>query len=169
MPYRVTFVCSGNICRSPMAEAVLRHLLTERGGAAGAMEVDSYGLGDWHVGERADPRAMQTLQAHGYALDHRARVIEPEDIADHDLVVAIDRGHERALLRMALTAEDAAKVRLLRSFDPTVDDDPDSPELDIPDPYYGGPDGFEHVLAMVENGCRGLLDRGMSDEAALRR
>jgi protein-tyrosine phosphatase len=153
MTFRVAFVCSGNICRSPTAEAVLRHLVEERG-LGKQISVESYGVGPWHVGQPIDPRARQALRARGLDLPrHTARMIDADDIAALDLVVAIDRSHEEDLQRLAYTVEDAAKVRLLRSYDPKVGLDPD-----IPDPYYGGSDGFERVLDMVEAGCRGLLD-----------
>lgn len=150
MSYRVAFVCTGNICRSPMAQAIAEHLLRERG--ITDVEVDSFGFDRWHVGQPADPRAMQTLRAHGLDLKHSARTITPEDIADRDLIVAIDRGHEGDLQALANTVEDGAKVRLLRSYDP----DADSP--DVPDPYYGGTEGFERVYRMIEAGCHGLVE-----------
>jgi protein-tyrosine phosphatase len=151
MTYRIAFVCSGNICRSPTAEAVLRQLVTDRG-LSDEITVDSYGVGPWHAGQPIDPRALQTLRGRGYDIEHTARVIDADDIAEHDLIIAIDRGHEQDLQHLAYTVDDAAKVRLLRSFDPAVGADPD-----IPDPYYGGDDGFERVLDMIEAGCRGLL------------
>ena len=152
MAYRIAFVCSGNICRSPTAEAIMRKLLADRG-LDEAVEVDSFGIGDWHVGERMDKRAAAALRSRGYDIDHRARVIDAYDISERGLVIAIDRDHEMDLRSMAWTAEDAEKVWLLRSYDPAADGD-----LDIPDPYYGGTGGFEHVLELIEAGCRGLVD-----------
>ncbi len=150
-PYRVTFVCSGNICRSPMAESVLRSMLAAEG-LADAVRVDSFGLGDWHIGEPTDGRALTALRSRGYDIVHRAQVIDPQDLSEQDLVVAIDRDHERALHGLAATAEDTGKIILLRSFDDTAGDD-----LDVPDPYYGGPAEFERVLDMIEVSCRGLV------------
>jgi low molecular weight protein-tyrosine phosphatase len=150
MSFRVAFVCTGNICRSPMAQAITESLLEERG--VTGVEVDSFGFDRWHVGQEADPRAMQTLRAHGLDLKHKARTITPEDIADRDLILAIDRGHEGDLRALANTVEDGAKVRLLRSYDP----DADSP--DVPDPYYGGSEGFERVFTMLQTACRGLVE-----------
>jgi protein-tyrosine phosphatase len=152
MPFRIAFVCSGNICRSPSAEAVLRRMVDERG-LAGQIVVDSFGVGPWHVGQPVDPRALKALHVRGYDLDHMARMIDADDIAERDLVIAIDRGHEQDLRAMGYTVDDAAKVRLLRSYDPAADG-----QLDIPDPYYGGTAGFDRVLDMIEAGCRGLLD-----------
>jgi protein-tyrosine phosphatase len=155
VPYRVCFICSGNICRSPTAEAVLRRQLTEAR-LDGQVAVDSAGLGDWHVGEGADRRSAAALRRRGYpAWEHRARQFTAADFAERDLVVALDSGHERDLRALAPTAADWDKVRLLRSYDPEAAAGPAG--LDVPDPYYGGPDGFEHVLDLVERACRGLL------------
>ena len=151
MTYRVCFVCTGNICRSPMAESVFRARVAEAG-LDGLVEVDSAGTGDWHEGEGADPRTLSVLEENGYAAAHRARVFEPSWFARLDLVIALDSGHLEALRRLAPTAADAAKVRLLRSYDPAAGDD-----LDVPDPYYGGSDGFEECLEMVEAASAGLL------------
>jgi low molecular weight protein-tyrosine phosphatase len=153
--YRVCFVCSGNICRSPTAEAVLRRRIADAG-LAGAVEVDSAGLGDWHVGEEVDARSAAALRARGYpAWVHEAKQFRPDLFADRDLVVALDAGHERALRAVARTAADRAKIRMLRSYDPAAAADPAG--LDVPDPYFGGEGGFEHVLDLVEAACAGLL------------
>ncbi|MEU0340309.1 low molecular weight protein-tyrosine-phosphatase [Streptomyces bobili] len=150
MSYRVCFVCTGNICRSPMAEAVFRARVTEAG-LAGLVEVDSAGTGDWHVGEGADPRTVSVLEENGYAVAHTARMFEPSWFSRLDLVIALDAGHVRALRRLAPTDEDAQKVRLLRAYAPAHGD------LDVADPYYGGRDGFAECLRMVEEASVGLL------------
>jgi protein-tyrosine phosphatase len=150
--HRVCFVCSGNICRSPTAEVVLRRML-ERDGLAGTVRVDSAGLGDWHVGEGADRRSAAALRARGYDPDgHRARQFTAADFAERDLVVALDSGHYADLLELAPTERDRAKVRLLGAYAAGAGHD-----LDVPDPYYGGGAGFERVLDLVEAGCAGLM------------
>ena len=155
MAYRVCFVCSGNICRSPTAEAVFRRQLAEAG-LADAVEVDSAGIGDWHVGEGADLRSVAALRARGYpAWVHAARQFTRADFAARDLVVALDAGHEDDLRRLAPTGPDRDKVRMLRSYDPAAAADPAG--LDVPDPYFSGEEGFEHVLDLVESACAGLL------------
>ncbi|MEU7203262.1 low molecular weight protein-tyrosine-phosphatase [Streptomyces sp. NPDC045470] len=172
-PYRVCFVCTGNICRSPMAEAVFRTRVEENG-LDESVVVDSAGTGGWHEGDGADPRTVAVLRAAGYEEDHSARQFRAEWFTTLDLVIALDEGHLRALRRLAPTARDAAKVRLLRSYDAAVSPGgairPDgtlssgeaptgarSHDLDVPDPYYGGMAGFEECLEMVEAACDGLL------------
>ncbi|GGV76282.1 low molecular weight protein-tyrosine-phosphatase [Streptomyces griseoloalbus] len=151
MAYRVCFVCTGNICRSPMAESVFRARVAEAG-LDGLVEVDSAGTGGWHEGEGADPRTVTVLREHGYDAGHTARQFDPSWFARLDLVIALDSGHLRALRHLAPTERDADKVRLLRSYDPAAEDD-----LDVPDPYYGGAEGFDECLEMVEAASTGLL------------
>ncbi|GAB2689389.1 low molecular weight protein-tyrosine-phosphatase [Thalassiella azotivora] len=151
-PLVVTFVCTGNICRSPIAEHVLAHALREEG-LDDRVRVDSAGLGDWHVGEKADPRARAVLRSGGFDGDgHRARQLDPGELASADLVVALDAGHEGVLRAYARTDAHKAKVRLLRSFDPQAGDD-----LDVADPYYGDDAGFDTTLAQVRAAVPGLL------------
>ena len=153
--YRVCFVCTGNICRSPMADAVFRSALADAG-LDGRVGSGSAGTGGWHVGDPADPRTAAVLDAAGYELVHSARQFEPGWFAVHDLVVALDEGHERELRAMAPTPQDAAKVRLLRSYDPTAAEG-DGYGLDVPDPYYSGIRDFEECLRLVEAATPGLL------------
>jgi len=143
--FRVCFVCMGNICRSPMAEAVFRALV-EREGLD--VEVSSAGTGGWHAGDGADRRALAALNARGYdGRAHRAQQFAAEWLSRYDLVVALDRDNERHLRGLAAGDPEAlARIRLLRG-----------PGLDVPDPYYGGADGFEHVLDLVEQACEELL------------
>ncbi|WP_405787954.1 low molecular weight protein-tyrosine-phosphatase [Streptomyces sp. NBC_01367] len=151
--YRVCFVCTGNICRSPMAESVFRaHVAAD--GLETLVEVDSAGTGGWHEGDGADPRTIAVLEAAGYEQDHRARQFRSSWFARLDLVIALDAGHLRDLRALAPTAQDAAKVRLLRSYDPAAS----AAETDVPDPYYGPLDGFEECLELVEAASPGLLD-----------
>ena len=154
-PLRVTAVCSGNICRSPIAEYVLRDAV-ERAGLGHAIVVDSAGIGAWHVGEGADRRSLQVLARHGYdGSAHRVQQITRswfEGLYAPDLLLAMDSGHRDALLRMAPDAD----VHLMRRFDPSLADAAGA-DLDIPDPYYGSGDGFEQVLQMIERATPGVL------------
>jgi protein-tyrosine phosphatase len=149
MSYRVTFVCTGNICRSPMAEHVLRRHVEEAGLD---VVVDSSGTGSWHVGDPADHRTVSTLRRHGYTSAHSARQFQPAWFDQYDLIIALDRGHLRDLRRLARTEQEQAKIRSLRSFDRDAGAD-----LDVPDPYYGGNAEFEHVLDLIEAALPGLL------------
>ncbi|SEE01573.1 protein-tyrosine phosphatase [Streptomyces sp. 3213] len=151
MTYRVSFVCTGNICRSPMAESVFRARV-EEAGLGDRVEVESAGTGGWHEGDGADPRAVAVLAEHGYGTDHVAHQFQASRFARLDLVIALDSGHRKTLRHLAPTEQDAKKVHLLRSYDPAAGAD-----LDVPDPYYGGLDGFEECLEMVEAASEGLL------------
>jgi protein-tyrosine phosphatase len=147
---RILFVCMGNICRSPTAEGVMRHLL-EQEGLTGEIEVDSAGTGAWHAGSPPDRRATAAARARGIVLQGAARQITDEDFEAFDLLLCADAENVAALRAIAPPGRED-RVRLLRSFDPAGDGD-----LDVPDPYYGGDQGFEDVLDQVEAACRGLL------------
>jgi protein-tyrosine phosphatase len=148
---RICFVCLGNICRSPTAEAVTRHLVKEAG-AGDRIAVDSAGTGDWHVGGPRDRRSRAVGAARGIPLEGEARQFTRADFDRYQLVLAMDRSNRDELLRLARDDRDRAKVRLLRSFDPSA-----PPDAEVPDPYYGGPGGFEEVFDICERACRGLL------------
>lgn len=152
-PFRVIFVCTGNICRSPMAEVVLRALAEQRGLGARVLS-RSAGTGDWHLGERADERTLESLTRRGYdGSSHRARQFSAASFAENDLIVALDRTHERILKAWARSDDDEGKVTLLRAYDPHAS------STDVPDPYYAGPAMFDSVLAMIETATRGLFSQ----------
>ena len=138
----ILFVCTGNICRSPTAEGVFRDL-SEKAGLE--LHIASAGLGDWHVGQPPDERAQHHARNRGYDLSaQRARQVTPRDFDEFDMILAMDRGHLRALQKMA-PARHHAKIRLFVTGG------------EVPDPYYGGAEGFEQVLDLVEAHCRRLL------------
>ena len=147
----VLFVCLGNICRSPLAEGVFLHLATAAG-QAGRFLVDSAGTGAWHVGQRPDERSIEVASRHGVTLPGRARQVTGDDLRRFDVVVAMDRENLAALERMSAASGGTARLRLLRDFDPEADGD------EVPDPYYGGPGGFDEVYSMVHDACSGLLN-----------
>jgi protein-tyrosine phosphatase len=150
---RILFVCMGNICRSPTAEGVMRAQLRQAG-LENEIEVDSAGTGGWHAGEPPDERATAAAHRRGVMLEGAARQVRPADFDEYDLLVAMDRRNLRDLQALARDDEAREKVRLLREFDPAT---AGAPDVDVPDPYYGGERGFEDVLDMVEASCRGLI------------
>jgi protein-tyrosine phosphatase len=153
---RILFVCLGNICRSPLAEGVFRHLADEAG-VGDRFEVDSVGTGPWHVGEAPDRRMRETARRRGVPIDDlRGRQISAADFDRFDLVLAMDREVLGSLRRF--TADGAnPTARLFRDFDP------DRGDGEVPDPYYGGPAGFEEVYDIVERTSRGLLSHLTKD------
>jgi protein-tyrosine phosphatase len=149
-PYRIAFVCLGNICRSPMADVIMRHLLDDAG-LAGKVTVSSCGTGTWHLGEPMDRRAAAELAGAGYdASAHRAQAFAPSWLTQ-DLVLAMDRQN---LADITDGAGESERVRMFRSFDPLADPS----DLDVPDPFYGADEGFTEVITMVERTCRQILD-----------
>ena len=142
---RILFVCMGNICRSPTAEGVMRHLLAERG-LEDEIEVESAGTGGWHAGSPPDARSTRAAAARGITLEGAARQVTRADFEDFDLLVAMDRDN-LADLRAIAPPGTEHKIRLLLGEG-----------RDVPDPYYGGPNGFENVLDLVETACEQLLD-----------
>jgi protein-tyrosine phosphatase len=138
----ILFVCTGNICRSPTAEGVLRSLSAKAGLE---LHIASAGLGDWHIGQPPDERSQHHARSRGYNLSaQRARQVRMRDFEEFDMILAMDRGHLRALQKMA-PAQHHAKIRLFVAGS------------DVPDPYYGGAEGFEKVLDLVEAQGRRLL------------
>jgi protein-tyrosine phosphatase len=157
-PMRVCFICTGNICRSPMAAWVFQHMVDDAD-LHDLITVDSAAIGAWHVGESADQRALSALQARGYSGVHVAKQVDPQLFADCALVVALDHGHLQELRRLAPDHDSIDRVVLLRSFDPALADrEENDPDLDIADPYYGDTAGFERCLDDIEVACRGLLE-----------
>lgn len=143
----VSFICSGNICRSPMAEKMFAHELVARG-LGERVRVSSAGTGGWHVGDGADHRAVQVLNAHGYPSAHRAAQMD-DDHLGADLVIALGRNHERLLRQHGVDPE---RLRMLRSFDPRCGAHPD----DVEDPYYGGIADFEETFTVIAAALPGL-------------
>lgn len=159
-PRSLLFVCTGNICRSPTAEGVMRQRLAQAG-LADAVRVDSAGTHGYHVGDAPDPRAIRAAAARGVDIAGlRARKVAAADFERFDLILALDRGHYDALHRQA-PAQARHKVRLLLDFAPAHT----APGGDVPDPYYDDLAAFEHVLDLVEAAADGLLDavRGSAD------
>jgi protein-tyrosine phosphatase len=164
-PYRVTVVCSGNICRSPLGELLLRERF-ERAGLADRVVVDSAGTTSWEVGSPADPRTLAVLRRNGHGdvgSAHVARQFERAWLDEVDLVLAADAGHLRDLTRLAGTPEQRAKVRLFRSFDPEAQRRGD---LDMADPWYGDDASFDQTYAEVTAAADGVVEHVKAQLAA---
>ncbi len=146
---RVLMVCLGNICRSPMAHGVFADLVSKRG-LAKNIEVDSCGTAAYHAGERPDRRTMAVLQKHGIALNHRARQLQRGDYDQFDLILCMDQSNLSGAQRLFGVDGSDAKVRLC--LEPTTGEE-------VPDPYYGGPGGFDHVYDLLDESLRIWLDR----------
>jgi protein-tyrosine phosphatase len=145
------FVCLGNICRSPTAEAIMLNLV-EESGLEEHIEIDSAGTSSYHVGEEADPRSQACAIEHGLSLDTRSQQFEADDFDQFDYVLAMDAENRDILISLAPTHDDGERVFMLRAFDPKVRD-----ESDVPDPYHGGDNGFDDVFEICQKACEGLL------------
>jgi len=150
---KILFVCMGNICRSPSAEAVFTGLVKDKG-LAGKFEIDSAGTGGWHAGQPADKRMQKHAVKRGYNLTSIARQFNPEYDFDHfDMIIAMDDNNVAALQSLARNGHDVKKIHKMTDY---------SIEwryTEVPDPYYGGDEGFELVLDLLEDACEGLLDK----------
>ncbi len=150
-PTAVLFICLGNICRSPLAEGIFTHLVNEQG-LAHRFRIDSAGTGHWHVGNPPDPRAVLAAAKNNIDISAlRARQYHPDhDPETFDLLIPMDGSNRHEIIQRGAPRH---KVKLMRSFDPTLQGD-----HDVPDPYYGGDSGFDHVHDMLVRACEGLLN-----------
>jgi protein-tyrosine phosphatase len=148
----IVFVCLGNICRSPLAEGVFRHLAKQRG-LSDRFEIDSAGTAAYHEGEAPDERSAATARRRGIELSGRSRPLRRPDLDRFDYVIVMDQENHAAVARLGAPGRARARVHMLREFDPEAGAD-----LDVPDPYFGGAQGFERVQDMVERACARLLD-----------
>lgn len=149
---RLAFVCLGNICRSPTAAAVMTQLVADAG-LEDRISVESAGTSGWHIGDGPDPRTAAAARRRGIPMNHVAQQFTSEDFARFDLILAMDHENVATLRDIAPDAAAADRVRLLRDFDPGS-----PPDSIVPDPYYGGADGFEEVIDLTRAACQGLLD-----------
>ncbi len=151
-PYKIVFVCLGNICRSPTGEGVMQHLINENG-FQNYFEIDSAGTSAWHEGEPANSKSRSVAESHGVKLLSRARQFEKRDFEHFDLIIAMDLENKKNLLALAGTEDHKEKVQLLRNYDDTPEDG------QVPDPYYGGLSGFENVFQIVQRSCKALFEK----------
>ncbi|MGB2956716.1 MAG: low molecular weight protein-tyrosine-phosphatase [Anaerolineales bacterium] len=149
---RICFVCQGNIIRSPLAEHIFLQLADEKG-VVDKYFVDSAGTIAYHAGERPDRRMRQVAAERGLVYSGRAKQFKRDDFARFDLIIAMDKANRQSLQSWTVTTEQDNKIHLMREFDSQGE-----PNLDVPDPYYGGPDGFISTFKIVKRSCEGLLE-----------
>lgn len=157
-PTRLLFVCLGNICRSPSGENVMRHLVAEAG-LTSEFEIDSAGTAAWHTGNPPDERMTRAAESRGIAMRGRARQVTPEDFENFDWIFAMDDSNFEDLLETREACPNPT-ARLIRFCELCEDHE----ETEVPDPYYGGPEGFEKVLDLLEDGCSAFLERWKSSD-----
>lgn len=155
---RVLFVCMGNICRSPAAEGIFKHILKEDN-LDHSIECDSAGTIGYHAGKHSDPRMRETARKRGYALESRARQVVPEDLEEFDLVLTMDSDNYADVLQLCETDEHRSKVKKMCAYCEEHDVD------DVPDPYYGGQQGFDRVMNILEDACMSLKN-SLAEECA---
>jgi protein-tyrosine phosphatase len=156
MPYKLLFVCLGNICRSPSAENIMNYLV-EKNGLTDQIICDSAGTGSYHIGSPPDRRmAAAAHQKLGITLQGKARQFQPSDFEEFDLILAMDRDNYQDILRLARNDRDRVKVRLMCDFCRH------HPDREVPDPYYGGSEGFNDVIDLLGDACEGLLQEIVS-------
>ncbi len=150
-PFRICFVCLGNICRSPTAEGVFQHLVNQQ-----SLEpyffIDSAGTSAYHIGEPANSKSQMVASQNGVELTSKARRFEKDDIDDFNLILAMDDENYQNLLHLANNPEQKEKIKKLREYDPKPGDG------NVPDPYYGGMDGFNRVFDIIQRSSSALLD-----------
>ncbi|MGF1566502.1 MAG: low molecular weight protein-tyrosine-phosphatase [Nodosilinea sp.] len=152
MATRILFVCLGNICRSPSAENIMNHLIQQRQ-LGDQVSCDSAGTASYHVGSPPDRRMAAAAQAYGITLTGRARQFTAEDLEQFDWILAMDRQNYRDILALDRSGQYAAKVQLICQYCSS------HPDQEVPDPYYGGPEGFTYVIELLMDACEGLLDQ----------
>ncbi len=149
---KILFVCLGNICRSPLAEGLLQHKITKRG-LTEMVKVDSCGTSDYHIGELPDERTLLNAKENGLILKHRGRQFSSDDFRHFDKILVMDSSNKQKVLRLANSKEDVEKVQLIRSFEPETNDR----NSDVPDPYYGGEEGFQNVFDILDRTTNQIL------------
>lgn len=150
-PYKICFVCLGNICRSPTAEGIFQHLVNERG-LQPYFYIDSAGTSAYHIGEPANSKSRDVAHKHGVELRSRARRFTVADLEEFDMILAMDHENLHNIRQLDSRKQYSGKIKLMRNFDPEPGDGA------VPDPYYGGMDGFQHVFDVVKRSCESLLD-----------
>lgn len=154
---KVLFVCLGNICRSPLAEGIFRDMVSKEG-LDGEIMIDSAGTSNWHINEPPDPRTIEVAEKNGIRIDHLGRQVQSPDLSAYDYILAMDQDNYSQLHRLLDNVESPrASIMLMRDFDNKQSG------TDVPDPYYGGPDGFQHVHDLLRESLENFLTRIRKD------
>lgn len=146
---KVLFVCLGNICRSPLAEGIMKHKIDEAK-LSDIIFVDSCGTANYHIGEKPDVRTISTAEKNGIKLNHVVRQLTTADLEDFDFILAMDRSNHENILRLANAKQNSEKIKLMREFDPDPGDE-------VPDPYYGGEQGFQEIFEILNRSVDGFI------------
>lgn len=146
---KVLFVCLGNICRSPLAEGIMSHRITEAG-LADKIEVDSCGTSNYHIGDKPDVRTRTNAKKNGISLNHLGRQLTEMDLEEFDFILAMDRSNHQNIMRLKNASKHISKIKLMREFDPAQGDE-------VPDPYYGGEQGFQEVFEILDRSVEGFI------------
>lgn len=160
MVTRILFVCLGNICRSPSAENIMNHLIQQRQ-LADQITCDSAGTSSYHIGSSPDRRMTLAAKSYGIELKGQGRQLRAEDLEQFDWILAMDRQNQRDILALDLAQQQGHKVRLMCDFCRT------HPDSEVPDPYYGGAEGFNYVIELLMDACEGLLDTILESPVAV--
>jgi protein-tyrosine phosphatase len=153
---KVLFVCLGNICRSPLAEAIFKHKVSERG-LDKAVEADSCGTSNYHIGDQPDPRTIANARQNGVAINHCGRQLSEEDFKMFDYILAMDKSNYQNILRLPISSAFSSKIKMMRDFDPVA-------KGEVPDPYYGGQKGFQEVFDILSRSMDGFIDHLMTKD-----
>ena len=151
MPISILFTCLGNICRSPLAEAIFKHLVIKRG-LMEHFEIDSCGTSRYHLGDNPDHRTVKVAQAHNIPISHKGRQIQASDIEQFNIIVAMDSNNLHDIKRIKTGLKNKSKIILMRDYDT------EEAGTDVPDPYFGGDKGFEDVFSILNRSCRNMLN-----------